>query len=217
MSVDVVQFPLTMAQLAGGPMFNTDVTVGKSGTESRNANWQDGLWKFNAGYSVKTRADVHTLNTFFLNRRGREKAFLLQSYEDYKIPHSGSTAQSIGTGDGSTSTFQIYKRYTDSGSNNYDRIITRPSATTSDLVVIKNGVTQTHTTHYTYSTTTGIITFVTPPTNGHAITITLAKFYVPVRFDIDELPIEMLMHYVSSGADVSHHQPPSIPMIEVRD
>lgn len=202
-----------MNRLAGGPMFNTDITVGKSGREVRNANWQDALWRFNAAYAVKTRADVATLEAFFLTCYGRETAFLLQAANDYKIPHSGSTPQTISAI--TATTYQISKKYTDALSNVYTRTITRPSATTSDLAVYDNGVLKTHTTHYTYSTTTGIISFTYTPTTP--VTITLAKFYVPVRFDIDVLDTDTLLWYVSSGTDVSHHQLPDIPMIEVRE
>lgn len=200
-------------------MFKTDITVGSNGQEARNANWQDALWKYNAAYSIKSRDDVATLQAFFLACYGREHAFNVQAGDDYKIPHSGSTPQSIGTGDGSDATWQIYKRYTDSGGYTYDRIITRPSATTSDLAVYVAASLKTHTTHYTYSTTTGIITFTggNIPTGGQAITITLAKFYVPMRFDIDELDIDMLNWWVDSGTDYSLAQIPQIPLIEVRD
>lgn len=199
-------------------MFSTDITVGKNHHESRNANWQDALWKYNAAYAVKTRADIEVLRAFFLGCRGREIAFNLQAGDDYRIAYDPDEApQSIGTGDGSDTTWQIYKRYTDPGGYTYDRIITRPSATTADLLVYINGTLKTHTTHYTYSTTTGIITFTSPPTNGHAITIELRKFYVPVRFDTDELDIDMLTWWVTNAdVDVSLHQIPMIPMIEVR-
>lgn len=202
-----------MGSLTGGPSFNTDITVGKSGNEVRNANWQDALWRFNAAYAVKSRDDVATLNAFFLACRGREIAFNLQDGADYKIPHSGSTPQTISSV--TSTTYQISKLYTDSGSYTYSRTITRPSATTSDLAVYDNGVLKTHTTHYTYSTTTGIISFTYTPTTP--VTITLAKFYVPVRFDVDALDIEALMWWVNSGTDYSLHQIPDIPLIEVRD
>lgn len=219
MTIHVKQFPLSMSGLSGGAMFKTDITTGGSGYESRNRAWQDALWRYNAAYTVKTRADVATLNAFFLACGGREIAFNVQAGDDYAIPHSGSTFQSIGTGDGSDATWQIYKRYTDSGGYTYDRIITRPSATTADLAVKVNGTLKTHTTHYTYSTTTGIITFTggNIPANGHDISITLAKFYVPMRFDTDFIDTDMLNWWVDGGADYSIHQIPDIPLVEVRD
>lgn len=217
MSIDTAIFPLTMSGLNAGPMFSTDITVGKSGAESRNANWQDALWRYNAAYSVKTRSDVDTLRAFFLNRYGREKAFLLQDLSDYKIPQSGAGAQLIGTGNGTQTAFQIIKKYTDQGFT-YTRTILRPSTTAADLVVYVNAIESTGGgVNYTYSTTTGIITFNVAPANGLPVTITLAKFWVPVRFDIDALDVDMLTWWVEAGADKSNHQPPNIPMVEVRE
>ncbi len=216
MAVRAVEFPLELSKLTSNPTFNTDVIVGANGREVRNANWQDGLWKFNAALGIKNRADAYLLYTFFLNCRGRETSFLLTDKNDFAIPQSGSTAQNIGTGDGSTTTFQITKKYVDSIGTTYTRNITRPSATTSDLVVYKNGVLQTHTTHYTYSTTTGIITFVSAPTAGHAITITLAKFYVPCRFESDELPLDMILYWLDNGSPYSQSEMPEIGLVEER-
>lgn len=218
MAVRAIEFPLELSGLVSNPSFNTDVIVGANGREVRNANWQDGLWKFNAALGIKSRADAYLLYTFFLNVRGRETSFLLTDKNDFAIPQSGSTAQNIGTGDGSTLTFQITKKYVDSIGTTYTRDITRPSTTTSDLAVYVNGTLKTHTTHYTYSTTTGIITFTggNAPPNGHAVTITLAKFYVPVRFDIDELPLDMILYWVDSGTPYSQSEMPEIPLVEER-
>jgi len=201
-----------MQGLAGGGGFNTDITIGKSGREVRNANWQDAQWQYNAAYAVKNRADAIVLRNFHLACYGREIGFLLQAGDDYQIPDTGSTPQTISSI--TSTTYQIAKRYTDSGGNIYTRTITRPSATTTDLAVYDNSVLKTHTTHYTYSTTTGIITFTYTPVTP--VTITLAKFYVPVRFDIDRIDLDMFM-WNESGTDTSLHNVPSIPMVEIRE
>lgn len=216
MSIFATPFPISLSKLQKQITYSTDITVGKSGHEVRNANWQDPLYEYNAASGIKSRADVATLAAFFQTVRGRETAFLLQDLDDYQIPHSGSTPQSIGTGNGVTTTFQIYKRYTNALGNAYDRIITKPSATTSHLAVYVNGVLKTHTTHYTYSTSTGIITFVTAPPNTHVVTITLSLFYVPVRFMSDKLPIDMLTMWVDSGTPTGLSELPDVGMIEVR-
>jgi hypothetical protein len=39
---------------------------------------------------------------------------------------------------------------------------------------------------------------------------------VPVRFDIDELPVEMISYWLQAGADKSNVNIPDIPMVEVR-
>ncbi len=217
MTIRATTYPIALSKLQKSIRYSTDITVGKNGAEVRNANWQDPLYRFNAASGIKTRADVATLEAFFHLTRGREVGFLLQDLTDYAIPQSGSTPQSIGTGDGSTTTFQISKTYTDALSNTYSRTITRPSATTSDLAVYVDGVLKTYTTHYTYSSTTGIITFVTAPASTKVVSITLSKFYVPVRFDIDELPIDLLCYWVDSGTPYSLADLPDVPMSEIRE
>jgi uncharacterized protein (TIGR02217 family) len=213
MPIHAKQFPLQLSGLSGGPEFKTDITQGQNNTESRNAAWQDALWRYNAAFAVRDRADIATLHAFFLTCRGRETAFLLHAGDDYKIPQSGSTPQSIAaTG---TTTYQISKKYTDSLGNVYDRIIRRPSEDPADISVFVNGSPRTHGSQWTYSTTTGIITFSSPP--GGTVTVLVNKFYVPVRFDVDHLDVDMLQWWVSAGADKSVHQIPSIPMVEVRD
>ena len=203
--------------MTSAPSFSTDITVGKNGQEVRNANWEDAKWEFNAKYLIRSRDDAYTLYKFFLNCYGRETAFLVQDAFDYKIPQTGATFQSIGTGNGVATTFQIKKTYVDDFSNTYSRNIYRPSATTSDLAVKVNNVLKTYTTHYTYSATTGIITFLTAPPNGHDVSITLARFNVFARFDIDKFPIDTILWVINSGVDYSLEQLPDIPIIEVRE
>lgn len=219
MTIHAKVFPLDGNLLSSGVRYSTDVIIGANGQEVRNSNWQDPLHVFNAAFAVTSRADAHTLKSWFHTCRGREIGFLLQAGDDFAIPQTGTTPQNIGTGDGSETEFQIYKRYSDGNGNNYDRPITRPSSTGTDISVYVSGGGQTQTTHYTWSSTTGIITFVSPPANGAPITVYLKKFYVPVRFDIDELDIDMLMWWATAveNGDYSLHQPPNIPMIEIRE
>ena len=218
MSIQTRIFPLTMSQLTGKPEFKTDITTGQSGQESRNALWQDAKWNYNAAYTIRSRDDAYTLYKFFLGCYGKETPFLIQDVFDYKISQDGTTFQKIGTGDGSTLTFQIVKTYTEQGIT-YSRTILRPSTTAGDLVVKVDGVTKTNPTHYGYSTTTGVITFTggNAPANGKDVTITLQKFWVPVRFEMDEFPIDSVLYWLNNGADYSQHSLPQIPMVGVRD
>lgn len=213
MAILATVYPIDLSKLQRSIRYNTDITVGKSGREVRNANWQDPLYVYNAASGIRSRTDLATLEAFFHTVKGRETGFLLQDLSDYTIPQTGSTPQTITAV--TSTTYQIYKRYTNALGTTYDRTITRPSATTSDLVVYDNGVLKTHTTHYTYSTTTGLITFTYTPTGP--VTITLAKYYVPVRFDTDELQTDLLMHYLSSGTPTSLTDIPNVPIIEVRE
>lgn len=219
MSVISTVYPIALSKMMRSPTYHTDIFQGRSGREVRNAVWQDPLYRYNAASGIRTRADVATLEAFFHTVKGKETGFLLQDLQDYAIPQTGGTPQSIGTGDGSDLTWQIYKRYTNALGTNYDRTITRPSSTTSQLQVYVNGVNKTNPTHYSYSATTGIITFTggNAPPNGQSITITLETFYVPVRFDTDQLDVDLLVHWVDAGTPYTLGDVPNIPLVEVRE
>jgi uncharacterized protein (TIGR02217 family) len=74
--------------------------------------------------------------------------------------------------------------------------------------VYVNAVLQTITTHYTIDMDTGIITFVTPPTDTHPIAIA-CEFDVPVRFDTDALDI--------TAETFDAMTIPQIPILELKD
>lgn len=114
------------------------------------------------------------------------------------------TDQSIGTGDGTTVAFQLTKVY-GSAFSPYTRDIKKPVI--GSVKVGVNGVEQTLTTDFTVDTTTGIITFVTPPTNTHPITAGF-EFDIPVRFDTDNLIVDMAAF---DAGDI-----PDIPVLEIR-
>ena len=217
MTIHAKQFPLDPSGLRASIRYQTDIIVGRNGQEVRNAVWQDPLYSYNAAFAVKSREDVATLQTFFHSVKGREIAFYLKDAQDYAIPQSGEVPQTIGTGTGAATTFQIYKNYTDSLSNTYQRTIRRLPSDTSKVDVWVNEVAKSNPGDYTYSTTTGIITFGAAPSNGHTITVVVEEFYVPVRFDIDQLDVDLLMFWVNSGTPYSLGQIPEIPMVEVRE
>lgn len=211
MSANLYQFPLTVSQWGASPSYLTDITVGRNGQEVRNAVWQDPLYRYNAAFAVKTYDDIATLLAFFHTVRGREQSFLVKDWSDYSIAR-----QTIGTGDGSTATFQLIKTYT-SSIGTYQRTITKPIAaedSTGVLVWVNNSAVAAA--NRSHSTSTGIITLTTPPTASHVVEASCAEYYVPCRFDIDTLPVEMLNFWVESGAGTGNVQVPEIPLVEVR-
>lgn len=205
-------FPLEVSGWGGNVRYNTDITIGKSGAEVRNANWEDPLLSFNAAFAVKTYADIATLVTFFHNCKGREQSFLVKDYSDYAI-----TRTNIGTGDGSDVTYQLVKKYVHGVIGTYTRTITKPKALegVGGVRVWVNNV-ELAAAAYSFSSTSGIITLSAAPTAGHAVEASCDEFYVPCRFDIDELPIELLNWWVQSSADYANVNIPEIPLKEVR-
>lgn len=161
---------------SGGPNFKTWVFEGHSGKEQRGIGWATSKARYDVSHAIKDKADMDTLRAWFYAMKGRAYGFRFKDWGDYEL-----TNEQIAAGDGVTTVFSIIKTYT-IGANSYVRRIFKPIA--SGLVVKVNGVTQTLTTHYTLNSTTGKITFVSPPTSTHPITVT-CEFDVPVRFDTD--------------------------------
>jgi uncharacterized protein (TIGR02217 family) len=199
MSFDEVQFPTDISYGAsGGATFCTEITETYGGFEQRNQCWPHGRGKWNVAHGVKTRAQLDALIAFFRARRGKARGFRFKDWSDYSV-----TAGSIGTGNGSTTTFQLKKIYT-SGGQTVERVITKPVSGT--INIYKNGVLQSS--GVTVSTTTGVVTFTTAPANGVAITADF-QFDVPVRFDTDEQQISVdFPNGVGSWT--------SVPIVEIR-
>lgn len=153
--------------------------------------------RYNAAYGVRTQAQLDTLIAFFRARKGRADSFRFKDWTDYQV-----TAGNIGTGDGSTTQFQLVKKYV-SGGVTETRAIKKPVS--GSVAVYLNGVLQT--TGYNVSTITGMVTFNSAPANGVAITADF-EFDVPVRFDTDRLSASLESYGISSVKD--------IPLVEVR-
>ena len=197
MAFHAIRFPLDIALAArGGPERATDVVTLASGREERNSRWAQSRRRYNAGYGVKSRADMAAVLAFFEERRGRFHSFLWRDGLDHS-----ATDQAIGVGDGETISFQLVKRY-GASFDPYLRSITKPVAET--VVVKVDGVVA----EVETDALTGIVTFDEAPAEGAAVTASF-EFDVPVRFDTDRLDIEL------SSFDAA--EAPSIPLIEVRE
>jgi uncharacterized protein (TIGR02217 family) len=184
----------------GGPRFKTFIVALPNGKEKRRVLWEKQRGEWDIGYGIQVKEDatnpgegLDAIVTFFYARMGMANTFRFKDWADFEMP-----VQNIGTGDAAETAFQIFKRYT-SGGINYDRNITLPYTT----LVYLNGVLQLS--GYTLGTTTGIVTFSSPPGGGVAITVS-CEFDVPVRFNTDALDINM--QTFEAGIV------PSIPIIE---
>lgn len=193
-----VQFPTDISYGAtGGPMFLTDVVTTISGHEQRNSKWSQSRAKYNVASGVKTETQWQALIAFFRARRGKAVGFRFKDWSDYKVE-----SVQIGVGDDSTTEFQLVKIYS-SGPVAVSRDITKPVAGSVDIyvdsILQSSGV--------SVDTTTGVVTFSTPPTTDEVITADF-EFDVPVRFDTDEMAVSM------DSFDAGNWS--SIPLIEVR-
>jgi uncharacterized protein (TIGR02217 family) len=208
MAFDEIRFPVAISRgSSGGPERRTEIVTTASGHEERNTRWADSKRRYNAGFGVKSLNDIHEVVAFFEERRGRLHAFRWKDHADFKscAPQDAiaATDQAIGVGDGATATFQLVKRY-GTGLRDHVRVISKPVA--GSVVIAVNGTT---TTNFTLDAATGLITFPggSIPGTGAEVTAGFA-FDVPVRFDTDQLSINLTNF---AGGDI-----PEIPVVEVR-
>lgn len=207
MAFHEIRFPTDIAFGArGGPRRKTVISVSGSGYEHRNSQWADSKRDYNAGYGVKNLDDIHTVVSFFEERRGQLHGFRWKDKFDFKscapLQTTSHNDQPIGTGNGSTTQFQLVKVY-GSVYSPYTRMINKPVAGTVKIGL--NGVNQAS--GWSVNTTMGIVTFSAAPGAGVAVTAGY-EFDVPVRFDTDNLQIDL------SAFDAG--QIPDIPIVEIR-
>lgn len=211
MSFHEVRFPTDISlRSSGGPERRTEVVVLGSGYEERNTRWADSRRRYDAGYGIKSIADLYQVIAFFEERRGRLYGFRWQDKTDQKscAPDAAPAAsdQSVGTGDGAMASFQLKKTY-GSAFAPYERAITKPVL--GSVLIAVDGVVQVESTDYVVDTTNGIVTFLPgrEPPAGSAITAGY-EYDVPVRFDTDELKIDL------SSFEAGKIQ--NIPVVEIR-
>lgn len=208
MSFHEVLFPVDIAlNSEGGPTRKTDIIALVSGHEERNSPWAGSRRGFNAGYGVKSIADIEDVIAFFEARRGRLYGFRFRDPFDFKsckvAAMPAADDQLLGTGDGAATDFQLVKTYL-SGGASYVRNIKKPVA--GSVLVALNGAPQTEGADFTLDDASGVISFMNPPAAGAAVTAGFL-FDTPARFDTDELRINL--------AAFKAGEIPSIPLIEV--
>ena len=207
MAFHEVRFPDDISRGArGGPERRTQIVELASGDEERNASWANSRRRYDAAYGIRRADDLAAVVAFFEARNGRLYGFRFKDWADWKscLPSGtpAATDQTIETGDGATTDFQLVKVYS-SGSQSWTRTITKPVDGT--VVVAIDGTEATS--GWSVDTTTGLITFSTAPASGAAITAGF-EFDVPVRFDTDTLDVTLDIERLGSIT--------SIPLIEVR-
>lgn len=192
----------------GGPERRTDVVTLNSGFEERNTPWAHSRRRFDAGISMRSLDDLHTLIAFFEARRGRMFGFRWKDWSDFKsgLPSKKVDVldQVIGTGDGLETVYQLCKVYR-SGAQDYCREIKKPM--TGTIVIAVDGVELFEGEHWDSDYVAGIITFLDPPSETAVVSAGF-EFDVPVRFDTDVLEL--------SAAGFDAGEIPSVPIVEVR-
>ena len=210
MAFHSVQLPVDVERGAqGGPRFRTTVLTLASGFEMRNIEWERVRSGWDISYGISSAENFRAVLDFFYAREGMAHSFRFKDWSDFKLDR-----QSIGSTDGSTSEFQLFKRYS-SGGVNYDRHITKPVGSGARAWV--NGIEQTvsydgspDVEEVDINPLTGEITLGTThaATDGHDIEIE-TEFDVPVRFDTDQFSLTLETFNAGGIFD--------LPIVEVRD
>ena len=180
--------------VSGGPGFKTSIIETSSGDEYRNVEWSRVRGRWTIAYTNDHR-DNQEITAFFYARRGRAYGFRFRDWSDYHVDNV------FAVGDGTTTEFQAAKVY-EPGPYAFWRPLTRLVA---PVVISIDGVSNGDA---VVDINTGKVNFPLAPDAGAQISIK-CQFDVPVRFDIDDLPVLMVTQ------DLSQIQ--GVPIIEIRD
>jgi uncharacterized protein (TIGR02217 family) len=207
MAFHEVRFPDNISRGArGGPERRTQIVELASGDEERNASWANSRRRYDVSYGIRRADDLASVVAFFEARNGRLHGFRFKDWSDHRSGQPSNIPsqldQSLGVGDGTTSTFQLVKRYA-SGAQGWTRTITKPVAGSVRLAL--GGVEQAS--GWTVDATTGTVSFAAAPPPGAALTAGF-EFDVPVRFDSDALDVTLDIERLGSIT--------SIPLVEIR-
>ncbi|TCK31301.1 uncharacterized protein (TIGR02217 family) [Ancylobacter aquaticus] len=204
-------FPLDIALgAAGGPERATEIVTTLTGREERNTRLAHSRRRWDAGYGVKSLAQLAGVVAFFEERRGRLHGFRWRDRLDHASAAPGSAVssldQALGVGDGARAQFALAKTY-GGGHAPYVRPIAKPVA--GSVRVAVNGAERVAGTHFSLDAVSGTVTFLAGhiPAMGASVTAGFL-FDVPVRFDTDFLEVNLTAF--EAGAI------PRIPILEIR-
>ena len=201
------RFPVQVAFGAtGGPRRRTEIVTLGSGQEQRNQRWRHSRRRYDAGYGVHSVDALHAVLAFYEARRGPLVGFRFHDPLDNKscLPSAilSATDCKLGEGDNAQTVFQLVKIY-GSDDHAYARPIKKPVAGTVAIALDGTAVPPDD---FEVDVTSGAVTLSSPPGSGAVVTAGF-EFDVPVRFESDELDINLLAFEAGYI--------PSIPLIEV--
>lgn len=223
--IDPILFPLHYVKTIGGAVFfSTDIQEGLNGFEVRSANWQDSRRRFNASPGIKNQEHVRLVRAFHMACMGAEIGFLLRDWSDYSVTetqdfilnggvattaYEQGVSQAVGAPTLTATVFQLQKLY-HNGYRPHRRTIRRPQSGTvtlynpSTFALIGSG--------YSIDYDTGLVTFDVAP--GFAPNWR-GNFYVPVRFESDEVEWSLFRFNASTKKGVGEH--PDVVLVEDRE
>lgn len=199
-------FPKALASISGGPSWMTDVIRFGNRAEQRISLQGDTRRRYEISLSYITGAEYRSIIKHHNARRG-----MLHSYPLEDEFFKSVTSEPLATGGGIGSTNQLTLNEGDAA-NAYNREIYLPKSGT--IQIRANGNLKVENTDYTLpytGATAGLVTWLTS-VSGQTLTWT-GSFYVPVRYDVDELPSPSLVALLETSAVIAG--PKSVPLVEV--
>jgi uncharacterized protein (TIGR02217 family) len=173
------------------PTFQTRIQRAVSGRELRAVDYPNPLWQFtlifaflrdNPGAGLD---ELRTLMGFFMSCQGASGTFLFEDPSDCRV-----SGQYLGTGDSSKSVFQLQRTMgTTLPNGGFSEPIVAPN--TVDAIYF-DGITQAASS-YSVDSSTGLVTFETPPSSGLVIS-TDFWYWFRCRFVDDSYPFENFMY-----------------------
>ncbi len=202
---------------SGGPGNSTAVLSMDSGQTRRITRWSQFRHQYDVAWQVKEFDLVSEVKGFYLARGGIANTFRFKDWQDYNTtalghdwegdssPHTDDD-QEIGIGDGTTTQFQLIKRYEDAAGSYVrplKRIVADSTLVAIDGVAASSG--------WTVNVNTGVVTFDVAPDVGEVITAG-CEFHVEVRFG------EGVDDFFAAAADnFGSGSIPNLPIIEEFD
>lgn len=198
-------------QFQGGPTFATSLTRARSGYTAANVDRPDPMFVYEANAFLKDFELRNQLMSFYMALKGQGYTFRFRDIMHYWtgcqvytsgdiVPLSASAITSFGTGDGTTTAFQLYVAYV-FGSITTQRKITKPCkwgvadtagdnpGYTGPRFYVNNSLVNAN--DWTLNTSTGVVTFDSPPANGHSIKWA-GLFDVHARWQEDAIVMDLL-------------------------
>jgi len=181
------------------PRFATRIQRAVSGRELRVVDQPNPIWTWTLTYSMlrdqnDTRAasgpgvgydELRTLMGFFLQQQGSFQPFLFDDPSDDR-----ASAQAIGTGDGSTTVFQLVRTMGAAlPGGGFAEPITAPNTVAT---IYFDGVRQSSSA-YSVDANTGLVNFSSPPPAGQLVTVDFT-YYFRVRFADDSSEFENFLY-----------------------
>ncbi|WP_299938570.1 DUF2460 domain-containing protein [uncultured Pelagimonas sp.] len=201
-----VSFPVAIGlEAEGGPERHVNIVETSNGFEHRNSARRNSRCRYSVPLINRDADELHELKTFFEARGGKLFGFRFKDYSDFQscppMQAISPNDQVIGTGGGSVTSFQMVKLYADA-LGSWVRAINKPIAGTVQIAI--DGAPASG---WSVDTTSGVVSFDTAPEAGAQITAGFA-FEVPVRFDVDRLPVQLSTTWIGSAGEIQ--------LIEVR-